>query len=406
MMTGSAIMLRLRRGPSRRAIFLFLSTLCLLGSMSLLEATEVESEAAADSNDTVKEEPIEFPEKHWGQYYDPSNVFCGEYDCYKILGFDFESWGRSPPTKKEITQSYRGMSRMWHPDKNRDKGASERFQKISTAYKILTDNKKRREFDHMRGRPDEYFYKYGTHVWVHAPKSDTVLVVTLLLLLGCAFTWYAQKNRWQQIADRVVKDAVEGLKSSDGASRESLDVRLKAEEKLRLRKEAEGGDASGGASKEKKSRIRLTKKENREKENEELRPIIVELVNEIQDFGFGAGFHQPTWRDILVVKMLKWPYPVVMGLTWEAKYYARRILKAELNANEREVLTRRAVGWVAWKAAEEKDRESMVTQELWVTANLEEWLEFQKMGQLSMGQQKKYNRWMKKDKQNEAKKGN
>lgn len=294
------------------------------------------------------------------------------------------------------------MSRMWHPDKNKDKGAKERFVKISQAYKILTDSKKRNEFDHMRGRPDEYFYKYGSSVYIPAPKSDTVVVVTLLLLLGCAFTWYAQKNRWQQIADRVVKDAVEGLKSSEGASRESLEVRLKAEERLRKEKEAggEGADANGAGA-GKKSKIRFTKKEMREKENEELRPIIVELVNEIQDFGFGAGFHQPTWRDILVVKMVKWPYPVIMGLAWECKYYARRIMKLEFNDNEREVLTRRAIGWVAWKAAEEKDRESMVTQELWVTANLEEWLEFQKMGQLSTGQQKKYNRWMKK----EAKKG-
>ena len=62
-----------------------------------------------------------------GAYYDPQNIFCGKYDCYKILGFDDEVWGRSPPSKKELTQSYRTMSKKWHPDKNRDKGAKDRF---------------------------------------------------------------------------------------------------------------------------------------------------------------------------------------------------------------------------------------------------------------------------------------
>jgi DnaJ-class molecular chaperone len=54
-------------------------------------------------------------------------VFCGKYDCYKILGFDHETWGKSPPDKKDITQSYRTMSKRWHPDKTKDAGAEERF---------------------------------------------------------------------------------------------------------------------------------------------------------------------------------------------------------------------------------------------------------------------------------------
>ncbi len=62
-----------------------------------------------------------------GTYYDPSNIFCGQYDCYKILGFDHLSWGSSPPDKKDLTQSYRTLSKRWHPDKNKDSGAEKRF---------------------------------------------------------------------------------------------------------------------------------------------------------------------------------------------------------------------------------------------------------------------------------------
>lgn len=66
-------------------------------------------------------------EKDWGSFYDPNNIFCGKFDCYKILCFDYETWGSDPPTLKAITQSYRNLSRKWHPDKNKAKGAREKF---------------------------------------------------------------------------------------------------------------------------------------------------------------------------------------------------------------------------------------------------------------------------------------
>lgn len=75
-----------------------------------------------------KTEPISPDgEDDWGNFYDPNNVFCGKFDCYKILGFDYETWGSSPPSLKDITKSYRGLSRKWHPDKNKAKGAREKF---------------------------------------------------------------------------------------------------------------------------------------------------------------------------------------------------------------------------------------------------------------------------------------
>ena len=69
------------------------------------------------------------PKDHtnWGTYHDPKNVFCGEFDCYRILGFDYESFGRSPPSTKEITQRYRSLGREWHPDKSKHKHAKDRF---------------------------------------------------------------------------------------------------------------------------------------------------------------------------------------------------------------------------------------------------------------------------------------
>jgi DnaJ family protein C protein 25 len=63
----------------------------------------------------------------WGSYYDPKNIFCGKYDCYRILGFDYESYGKEKPDTKLITKRYRALSREWHPDKSKHKDAKERF---------------------------------------------------------------------------------------------------------------------------------------------------------------------------------------------------------------------------------------------------------------------------------------
>ena len=109
-------------------------------------STEDETNTASDASDAPPKEKIETPkskpsttteneeEDDWGSFYDPNKVFCGEFDCYKILGFDHETWGSSPPSLKDITKSYRGLSRKWHPDKNKAKGAREKFVVSSTSY--------------------------------------------------------------------------------------------------------------------------------------------------------------------------------------------------------------------------------------------------------------------------------
>lgn len=381
------------------ASFLTICFILFVSSSSRSSIIGVYAEEQTQQNETEtketqqeqpkKKEKVEFPEHKWGTYYDPQGIFCGKYDCYKILGFDFESWGRSPPSKKELTQSYRTMSKLWHPDKNKDVGAKDRFLKINKAYEVLTDKKQRKEYDHFRERPDEYFYKYGSPTIYHyAPKSDTVFVILLILLGLNGFAWFAQKQRWQQIANRVVKDAVEGLEIGKGGSDQSVELRKKAQVLLKEKKETDSNNSTTSTTTTKNGKkAKLTKKELKEKENEELRPFIEELVNEMTDFG--AGFHQPTWRDLLILKMMHWPVYVAKGTMWQTKYTIRRLRKMELNEEERQVLTERAVGPIAWMSASDADREEMLGRELWNMENLELWLEDQEIKQLSKTEQKR-----------------
>eukprot|EP00574_Skeletonema_japonicum_P008868 CAMPEP_0201735372 /NCGR_PEP_ID=MMETSP0593-20130828/36898_1 /ASSEMBLY_ACC=CAM_ASM_000672 /TAXON_ID=267983 /ORGANISM="Skeletonema japonicum, Strain CCMP2506" /LENGTH=431 /DNA_ID=CAMNT_0048228913 /DNA_START=39 /DNA_END=1334 /DNA_ORIENTATION=- len=319
-------------------------------------------------------------EDDWGSFYDPNDIFCGKYDCYKILGFDYETWGSAPPTLKEITKSYRGLSRQWHPDKNKAKGAREKFVAIAKAYEILTNSEKRKEFDYYRERPDEYFQKYGSSVlWTYAPKSDATMISIVLFILANVFTYYAQKNKYDKVANHLIRAAVEDWSAREGGSTESIEIREKALAILTEKrvKEIEAAQSNGEAPKKKEKGPKLTSKERREKEQLELRPICAKLVNEIDDFG--AGFRKPTYKDLLIIKMAKWPYYLGSATLWWSKYAVRRMRKLELNAEEREVLTKNAVGEVAWAASSDEERATMVTLELWISDNLVEWREEQDM---------------------------
>jgi molecular chaperone DnaJ len=61
----------------------------------------------------------------------------------------YEILGVSPSASKdEIKKAYRELAKKYHPDKNKnDKQAEEKFKEINEAYDVLSDDKKRKEYD-------------------------------------------------------------------------------------------------------------------------------------------------------------------------------------------------------------------------------------------------------------------
>jgi len=62
-------------------------------------------------------------------------------DYYKSLGIDKKA------SKEEISKAYKKLARKYHPDVNKDSGAEDQFKKISEAYEVLKDEKKRKQYD-------------------------------------------------------------------------------------------------------------------------------------------------------------------------------------------------------------------------------------------------------------------
>lgn len=62
-------------------------------------------------------------------------------DYYTTLGISRSA------SSKEIKAAYRKLARQFHPDVNKDPGATDKFKEISAAYEVLSDEKKRALYD-------------------------------------------------------------------------------------------------------------------------------------------------------------------------------------------------------------------------------------------------------------------
>jgi molecular chaperone DnaJ len=62
-------------------------------------------------------------------------------DYYEVLGVDRNA------TDEEIKKAFRGLAFKYHPDRNREDGAEEKFKEINEAYQTLCDPDKRAAYD-------------------------------------------------------------------------------------------------------------------------------------------------------------------------------------------------------------------------------------------------------------------
>ncbi|MGD2201001.1 MAG: molecular chaperone DnaJ [Candidatus Bathyarchaeota archaeon] len=66
---------------------------------------------------------------------------AGKRDYYEVLGVERNS------SQDDIKRAFRKLAFKYHPDRNKEEDAEERFKEISEAYAILSDPQKRQQYD-------------------------------------------------------------------------------------------------------------------------------------------------------------------------------------------------------------------------------------------------------------------
>ena len=115
-------------------------------------------------------------------------------DLYETLGV---SKGAS---QDEIKKAYRKLARQYHPDTNPgDAAAEERFKEVQTAYDVLSDAEKRKQYDRFgsaNGRPGPGGFNFNTENFDFADLGD------LGDIFGGLFGGLGGRGRQQQRGQR------------------------------------------------------------------------------------------------------------------------------------------------------------------------------------------------------------
>mmetsp|Transcript_15204 Transcript_15204/g.38094 ORF Transcript_15204/g.38094 Transcript_15204/m.38094 type:complete len:310 (-) Transcript_15204:276-1205(-) len=273
-----------------------------------------------------------------------ADMYCGQESCYDVLGVAEKA------TESEIKKAYRKLSLEVHPDKNRSPDAPAKFQRVATAYEILSDAERRADYDYAVAHPEERLYnqyRYYSGYYKKTVQVDPWLVVGGALLVFTALQYSCRVTAYNS--------AVAAIKRTPRYQHRLKQLRAEAEAAARAGQAGRGGKG-GGKGKGKAPAPTIDD---------------AELEKQI-DLNIQGGYSKPRLQELLLVRLALLPLSAGAWLgrqgRWAWKYW---LLKQPYDAEARVLLSCRRLGIprALWDSQPEKSRDFILEREIWVAAN-------------------------------------
>jgi molecular chaperone DnaJ len=134
-------------------------------------------------------------------------------DYYEVLGV------QKSASKDQIKDAYRKLALQFHPDRNKDSGAEEKFKEISEAYAVLSDDQKRQQYDQLGH--SGFDQRYSSEDIFRGADFDSIFRdmgfgdIFRSFFGGGSFGGYEEPNRGQDLAYNLEITLEEAAKSTE-----------------------------------------------------------------------------------------------------------------------------------------------------------------------------------------------
>ena len=309
-------------------------------------------------------------QQHQQQQGEDALLWCEPENCYDVL----EVHQRNA-TKALIKKQYFKFSRMYHPDKvgennedddenagieERRKEMTEKFAKLARAYEILSDERRRQDYDYALKYPEDrernraMFYrdKYsnqGMKASVTYILVGIVIVVTLFQFFNDRSVYrnvwldfkasdvYARemKTRLKKVNERRMMASVGGVGGKKkggsgsggvggGGSSSSLSTMNREDSNSSLNASTSGNNNNNKVHASKREKKKFLRNRSKEDEERDILDIEDEMRAQLVEQGV---LSTPNWRNLAVVVVSKWAAKKAKELGAKAKAKARDLSK-------------------------------------------------------------------------------
>lgn len=263
-----------------------------------------------------------------------------------------------------LLQAYRKLSREYHPDRNKDANATEIMKLINKANEVLKGNESRPLYDqYLRKEIGYYTATKGEHFDLRGvPKTDTWIILLVVLLLISAFSYSVQKGNYDRAIAFLTKHTLAGTPISknprerESGTKQTLELHRRA---VVAYEEAREKLISEGKSPKQGHQGKLKRHED---------PLFKECVDKVvREVKIEGGCKKPELMDLFIIRFFLFPYTFFV---WAKKYHRMYYSDAQLTREEEEQFAKETIGLGSWDEMSPEERKAAIDAKVWKNKEL------------------------------------